>query len=220
VRLLIIGARQHAKVVAAVALEALGESCSVVGFLDDDPSLAGTRLLDAPILGSIKELEKVAEELMVDAALVGISNRYMQLRDEVFRMIQRAGLQTPSVIHPTAFISPRAMVGQGTVINPGVVVNAYAQIGSNCVIYSNSVIEHETRLEDNVYVGPGVCFSSNARVGRNAFLGAGVSVIPDIRIGTNSVVGAGSVVISDIPDNVTYAGVPARFINHRERTRF
>lgn len=214
-KILIVGARQHAKILVSIIREFYKDTLTITGFIDDDSDLKGTQLLGIPILGTIDDLMALCKVNGISSVGIGISNRHMSFRRELFNRVQTAGLNLPSLIHGRAYISPFAKVGEGVVLNPGVVVNAYAIVGSNCVIYSNSTIEHETVLSDNVYIGPGVNFSSNARVGRDTFIGAGSKIIPDIIIGQNVVVGAGSVVINDIPDNVTVAGVPARFINER-----
>ena len=49
-------------------------------------------------------------------------------------------------------------------------------------------------------------------IGNNVFVGQNVVVLPGITIGNNVVVGAGSIVTHNIPDNVVYAGCPAKFI--------
>jgi acetyltransferase-like isoleucine patch superfamily enzyme len=40
-------------------------------------------------------------------------------------------------------------------------------------------------------------------------------VLPGVRIGRHVTIGAGSVVLADVPDDTTYAGVPARLITPR-----
>ena len=211
--LVILGARQHAKVLVALVEDFHGQELEVAGYLDDDPQLAGTRLLGYPVLGGIGDLERIVREGAVSCGAVGISNRHMGLRAELYSRLKAAGLGVPSLIHGTAHVDRRASLGDGVVLNPGVVVNAYAKVGNNVVVYSNSTIEHETVLGDNVYLGPGVNFTSNARVGENTFIGAGTKIIPDIRIGANVIVGAGSVLTEDVPDGVTVVGAPARIVN-------
>ncbi len=219
-RLLILGARQHAKVLAAMLQESPSLDLKIAGFLDDDPELKGTELMGYPVLGPLADLKSCIAEHGVSCAAIGISNRYMGLRAELFQRLKALGLSVPTLVHPTAYVSGFASLGEGVVLNPGVVVNAHAKIGNNVVVYSNATIEHETQLGDNVYVGPGVNFTSNARVGDNTFIGVGARIIPDIRIGANVVVAAGSVLIEDVPDGVTVAGVPAKIVKQSSATVF
>ena len=214
-KIIILGAKQHAKVIVSILYEAKNK-IDILGFLDDDPSLEGQKLLDIPILGPCSLISSLANDQMIQGAIVGISNRFMHIRSLWFQKILSLNLEPISAIHPKAYISPLASIGKGCVINPGVVINAFAKVGNNCVIYSNSSIEHENQLSDNVYVGPGVHFASHVRVCQNTFVGAGTNAIPDIHIGENVTIGAGSVLIKDIPDGYTAAGVPAKLLHNRK----
>lgn len=47
-------------------------------------------------------------------------------------------------------------------------------------------------------------------IGNNVFIGAGSVVLPGVTIGNNVIIGANSTVTHDVPDNMVYAGSPAR----------
>ena len=47
-------------------------------------------------------------------------------------------------------------------------------------------------------------------IGDHVFIGAGSVVLPGVTIGNNVIIGANSTVTHDIPDNMVYAGTPAR----------
>ena len=49
-------------------------------------------------------------------------------------------------------------------------------------------------------------------IGDNVFIGAGSVILPGVKIGNNSIIGANSTVTHDVPDNMVYAGNPARKI--------
>jgi len=49
-------------------------------------------------------------------------------------------------------------------------------------------------------------------IGNNVFIGYDVVILPGVTIGNNVVIGSRSVVANDIPDNVVYAGIPAKKI--------
>lgn len=49
-------------------------------------------------------------------------------------------------------------------------------------------------------------------IGNNVFIGAESVILPNVTIGNNVIVGANSTVTHDIPDDMVYAGSPARAI--------
>lgn len=211
-RTVIIGARQHAKVVCSLLRSSSRSRREVelVGFLDDDTALLGKELLGLPILGPFKELLRFKDKLKLQAAIMGISNRHMRVRTEYFATISKLGMGRVNAIHDSAVVDPTAKLGVGVVLNPLCVVNAFASIGDNFVAYSGSTVEHEDVIGDNVYLGPGVNFASGVKIGDNTFIGAGVKIIPDISVGSNVVIGAGSVVIENVRDNAVVVGAPGR----------
>ena len=80
-------------------------------------------------------------------------------------------------------------------------------------------------IGDNVTMAPGVhilCHDAstkaflgytkigNVNIGSNVFIGAKSVILPGVKIGSNVIIGANSTVTHDIPDNMVYAGTPAR----------
>lgn len=56
-------------------------------------------------------------------------------------------------------------------------------------------------------------------IGKNVWIGNNTIILPGVHIGDNSIIGAGAVVTKSVPDNVVFAGVPAKFvkkIDHEE----
>lgn len=82
-------------------------------------------------------------------------------------------------IHPTADVSPKAEIGEGTKIWSYVQVREGARIGSECILSKNDYIDfgvsignrvkiqnnvsvyHGVTIEDGVFVGPHVCFTND-----------------------------------------------------------
>ena len=94
-------------------------------------------------------------------------------------MVERAQVR----VHPTADVSPDAVIGPGTsiwnqaqvregarigagcVIGKNVYVDAGVVIGDRCKVQNNVSLFHGVTVEDGVFVGPHVCFT-NDRVPR------------------------------------------------------
>jgi UDP-perosamine 4-acetyltransferase len=212
--LVVLGAKEHAKVMVATLEDAPYTDWEVVGFLDDNPALEGTRLLDRPVLGPMARLEALARSGSVQGALIGVSCGHMPVRAKLFRRAVELGLELPTVISPAAFVHRTAKIGMGGAVFAGAVVHAFATVGDNFVAYSNAVVEHECVLDDNVYLGPNVSFCANCRVGANTFIGTGASVIAP-HVGADVIVGAGAAVLEDVPDGAVVAGIPARVLRRR-----
>lgn len=91
---------------------------------------------------------------------------------------QDAPLSAPT-IHPTAQVSPQAMLGAGTsvwnwaqiregarlgaqcIIAKGVYIDVGVQIGNRVKIQNHVSVYHGVTLEDGVFVGPHVCFTND-----------------------------------------------------------
>ena len=123
-----------------------------------------------------------------------------------------------NVQHPSASISKRAVVGEGSVIMAGVCVNTNVMVGKHCIINTNSTIDHDCILEDYVHIAPSAALAGNGVIGQGTMIGLGAFIIQGVKIGKWCIIGAGAVVIRDVPDFSVVAGVPAKFIRLNERS--
>lgn len=206
--LVIIGAGGHGKVVLDI-LRAMG-GWKVAGFLDADPALAGTVVQGVTVLGQINLLPKMKQQKVRQAIVAIGDNRSRQsyikaLREHEFVLI--------NAVHPTAYVSPTAKLGEGVVVCAGAVVGTEAQVGDGAIVNTSAVVDHECAVGECVHLAPGVLLAGRVRVDTGAFLGIGARVIPCLTIGEWAVVGAGATVIRDVAGNVTVVGVPARVVN-------
>lgn len=64
------------------------------------------------------------------------------LRLEWIEKIKAAGGQFATLIHPTAYISPTASVGEGCVILPHAIINTDVIIERGCIINLGAIIDH------------------------------------------------------------------------------
>lgn len=206
-RIITLGAGGHAQVIADAVQRAreAGAAWELVGFLDDNPALAGQMRLGRPILGSIATLAQHAH----DGCVIGIGDN--QLRKHIFRQLCAQGEQVVTIIHPRAMVAPDVTVGAGAVIFAGVVVNTGATIGENVILNTACTVDHHNIVDDHAHIAPGAHLGGDVRIGEGAFVGIGATVMPQRSIGAWSIVGAGALVHRDIPDRVTAIGVPARF---------
>ncbi|WP_147802811.1 acetyltransferase [Alkalicoccus halolimnae] len=147
-------------------------------------------------------------EFMLINTLGSTSN--LELRKQLFNNFKSQGYLFATLIHPKAYVSNRAIIGEGVQLMAGAIVQPFAVIGDNSIINSNAVVEHDSLISSNCHIAPGVTISGGVKVGECTHIGTGASVIQDIQIEDNVVVGAGAVVIKNVSKNKKMIGVPAK----------
>ncbi len=203
----IIGAGGHGKVVLDI-LRAVGEH-TIVGFLDADPALAGSRLRGVEVLGSINLLPRLRQRKAL-GAIVAIGDG--RVRVSYAQAVLADGLELISAIHPAAVVSPSARIGRNVVIAAGAVVAPDAIIADSVIVNTHAGVDHECEVDEGAHLCPSVALAGKVHVGAGAFLGIGARVLPCLSIGERAIVGAGAVVIRDVPPGVTVVGVPAKIL--------
>ncbi len=197
--LLVLGAGGHAKVVIDTAR---AQGWSVYAAVDDNPNLWGHPIEGVPVLGS---LETAAG--WQGWAIIAVGDNHTR-----YAVSQRYALRWATLIHPTAWLSPSAKIGEGTLVAAGVVVQPEAQIGRHAILNTACSIDHDCVVGDWVHIAPGARLAGGVHVDEGALVGIGAVVLPNIRIGAWSVVGAGAVVTREVPPHAVVVGVPARLI--------
>lgn len=212
-RIAIVGAGGHGRVLLDAVLAA--DEYEVVGFVDDDPAMAGQCVCGVPVLGSTAEIALLAGQHGFCGAALAIGDNF--LRQQRYLLVQAAGLTPMKVIHPRACVSRFAKLGEGVVVLAGAIVGPGAALEENVCINTGASVDHDNHLCSHAHIFPGAFLAGGVTVGAFACIGTGASIIPSISIGACAYVGAGATVIRDVPEGVKVAGVPARQIGVQER---
>ena len=128
------------------------------------------------------------------------------------RKMQSCGLSPLTIIHPTAFVSENAMIGEGSQILANSTVCVNVKVGLGSIINTASSVDHDCVLGEGVHIGPGAHLAGEISVGNGAFVGTGAIILPGLRIGDDAIIGAGAVVVRDVVDGAKMIGNPARLI--------
>ncbi len=195
-RLLIVGAGGHAKVVIDAAEAAGHEIAAVIGTATDAPELLGHRVV--PDAGGVR----------ADGFIIAIGDN--RTRAMYFAESEATGLAPASVIHPSAIIGSDVLVGSGTFIAAGVVINTGSRIGPDTILNTGCTVDHDCAIGAHAHIGPQAALCGAVTLGEGVLLGVGSCASPEASVGDWSVVGAGAAVVGELPANAVCVGVPAR----------
>lgn len=205
-----IGAGGHAR--AVIETLRLAGPSDIIGLLDSDARNWGLEVLGIPVLGNDDLLGDLHRQ-GVNHAFVGVGSvGWLAVRRRLYEMLVKHGLCIVTAIHPTAYVSTSAKMGQGLTMLPRALLHSQATAGDNVLVNSAAVVEHDCQLGNHVHIATGALLASGVRVGDETHVGVGAVVRQGIRIGNNVTVGAGAVVVHDVPDNVVIAGNPAKLL--------
>ena len=119
-----------------------------------------------------------------------------------------------TMIHPRAEIPASCGVGRGSILLAAVVLTADVRVGSHVVAMPNVTLTHDDVVEDYVTLCAGVSLGGAVRIGSGAYLGMNSSVREGLTVGQDATLGMGSALVRTLPDQETWAGVPARPVHH------
>src|SRR3954470_13847742 len=191
---LIAGAGGHGRVVLDI-LRAAGQHV-VVGFLDANRDLHGTEVAGVPVLGHLNLLAKLKAK-GVAGAIVAIGDN--RVRRSYAEKLATAGLTLVNAVHPSAVISPTAVLGQNVVVAAGVIICTEARVGDSAILNTAAAIDHECEIGEAEHLAPGVRLAGRAWVGGGCFIGIGASILRCLKVGEHSIVGGGALVRRDVP---------------------
>ena len=149
--LLILGAGGYGRTVADLAAQ-LGRY-DRIAFLDDGRTGAG-------ILGACDRYKTFAD---------GNTDVYPAFGNNDFRRkwmerLLAEGISVPTLVHPKAYVSPRACLDPGTVVLPLAVVNTGVAMGKGCIINIGALIDHDCVIGDYFHLAPGAIIKAENRI--------------------------------------------------------
>ncbi|HAZ07888.1 MAG TPA: transferase [Elusimicrobia bacterium] len=202
-RCVILGGGGHARVV----LEALRASKAAIAIGIVDPALKGA-VEGLKVLGGDEVLKTLPKGTLFVVGLGAVRDN--KPRRVLFEKALARGLKPLSVVHPSALVSPSAVLESGCVILPRAVVNAGARVGANAIINTGAIVEHDCVVLAHAHVATGAILCGRVRVEALAHIGAGAVVRQGVTVGAAAVVGAGAVVVKDVAAASLVVGAPAR----------
>lgn len=184
---------------------------SIAGLYHYNDTRTGEHVNGMRILGSFDDL--FSEDISGVNFLLTMGEP--KIRKELTEKITNAGGILPTMIHPTAIISPNCKISQnGVIISPLVEVQSNSEINDGVLIRSMALVCHNAIVDSYVFVGPKALIGAFVHVSSLAFIGqASVLVSRKVKdVGSNALVGAGAVVTKSVEECHVVVGQPAKTI--------
>ena len=151
-KLLILGAGGYGKTVADVAAQ-LG-CYQNIAFLDDGK--AGT----PGVLGKCEEFLQFADaDTEVYPAFGNNSSRMAWIEK-----LEKQRIPVPTLVHPSAYVSPTASLHSGVTVLPMAVVNTGVTVEKGCIINIGALIDHDSIIEAGCHLAPGAIVKAENRI--------------------------------------------------------
>lgn len=99
-----------------------------------------------------------------------------ELRVEWMNKLKEARASVAKIVHPLAYVSPRAVLRSGCVLLPYAVVNTECEIGEACIVNCGAIVDHGCVLEQGVHVAPGAVIKAENRIPAYTKVDSGVVI--------------------------------------------
>lgn len=193
-RIIILGKGGHAKSIADT-IERQG-LFKIAGYVVNDSFEEEKK--DYPIIGNDEDLEKIYQK-GVRYAAIGIG--YLgkgTIRNELYERLKKIGYFLPIITDPTAIVSDKAEIAEGTFLGKGAIINAGAHVGKMCILNTGSIVEHDCQVGDFSHIAVGAVLCGDVHVGNETLVGANATIIQGRKIGNRCIIGAGEVIRKNI----------------------
>jgi len=133
-------------------------------------------------------------------------------RSRFIEYARELGMNFATIVHPSARVSSRAVLGEGCFVSTQSVVSTKTVLGNHVFINRGVLIGHHVRIGDYASIQCGVNIAGLTNIGERCWIGMSSVILDRVTIGSGSVVGAGAVVTKDVPEAVQVLGVPAQIV--------
>lgn len=187
--ILLVGGGGHCRsVIDVIEREGLFRIAGVI----DNSSRVGEFLDGYPYIGTDEDLPSLSHSIPNAVVTVG-QIKSSAARQRLYRFLTSFGYELPVIVSPTAEVSKRAVIGQGTVVMHHVLINAGVEIGHNCIINSGAIIEHDCRIGDHCHISVNSVLCGQVIIKNGCFIGAGAICREGIMISNDSIIGMGEI---------------------------
>lgn len=203
--LIIINASNFGREVHTWSRQAIqaGAPWQIKGFLDSRKNILDGFDYDSPILAAPEDYQPVEGDVFLCAVGEPLLKRKYAM------MMEEKGAVFTSLVHPTALIGHKVVIGSGAIICPFTQLSCDIQLGKHVLFGTLSSLAHDTSIGSYSQISGGCQINGHASIGEGVFLGSSVTVLPHARMEDWAYAGAGSVILRRVKTRTKVFGNPA-----------
>ena len=99
-----------------------------------------------------------------------------ELRGKWCSAVKAAGGKLATIVHPTAYLSPKCRVEDGVAILPKAVVNKYSIIEEGSIINTGAIVDHDTTIGKAAHICVGAIVKADNHIPSGMKVEAGVVI--------------------------------------------
>ena len=115
---------------------------------------------DSRVIGKLVDYKELRREYPCAVAAFG-SNK---MRLQWVQKLLEADFVVPTIIHPSAVVSPSATIGAGSFVMQRAVINTNTRLGMACLVNSGAIVDHDTVVREGAHIGLGSVVKANCQV--------------------------------------------------------
>jgi UDP-3-O-[3-hydroxymyristoyl] glucosamine N-acyltransferase len=156
-----------------------------IGVIDDNAQCEVMRRVpNARYLGRLADF-KASEN---DRGLIVVGS--IGHRKRIAATARSVGLTLGRYVHPTAWVAPNAVLGEGAVVCPHVVISAFANVADNVAINVFGGVGHGASVGEHSVLGPYSVINGDCALGEGCMLGSRATLFPGVKLGRGCTVDA------------------------------
>lgn len=124
--------------------------------LDDTPST----VYCSPVIGTTADIAFFRSKY--DTAIVALGNN--KTRMKYHEELKRCGYTIPVLIHPTAYVSPTAVIAPGCIIRAKAVVSRDVKLGEATILNVGALIDHHVEIGYGCHILMGAVVRNKIKV--------------------------------------------------------
>lgn len=146
-----------------------------IAFVDDNPDNARCN----PVVGTMKDIPELRKRY--DSAIVALGNN--ENRMKFHNILKACTYDIPILVHPTAYVSPDAILSSGCIVRTNAVISRYVKLGESVIVNVGALIDHDCIIENGCHILMGAVVRNKVRVPAGTWI-ASNQVYEDYNDGT------------------------------------